>query len=283
VIANNVIARSGAGGIHASGDPGGYIITPPIGGAALQTEVWDNYPFIFAITDHHGKTVQFEFDTDGALNTVTPTVPVTITTTPDCPLAVDCMPRTDASTDPNMSTELSRVITGSGLDVTVYQNADSLESINPLFIEGAAEVIGIAVGSSLNTLVLADWFTPWYDKVDGLRTYSRIVNNTIVGSGGIQTDNTTIEIDVFNPRPGQDSIKDVLINDFSDAGILLEHFAFPTLINNITANLEAGIKSDLSANDSVIGGTLFQHNIELLWASNGLLLNNFESFEEACS
>lgn len=262
VIANNVIARGGAGGIHASGDPGGYIITPPLGTTEEGGEVWDNYPFIFAITDLNGDTVQFEFDTDGQLNTVTPTIPVTITPTPDCPLTIACMPRTDAPIDPNMSTELSRVIMGSGLDVQVYQHGSDLVSAPELFIEGAAEVVGIAVGDSLDALLLTDWFTPWYDQVEGVRTYTRIVNNTVVGLGGSLTDNTIESVDVFNPQPGEDSRRDLLIDDYTDAGIHVEDGAFPTLVNNITVNLEDGIRGDTSTADSVVGATLFQHNIE---------------------
>ena len=261
VISNNVIARGGAGGIHASGDPGGFIITAPLGGAPYQTEVWDNYPFIFAITDHDGRTVNFEFDTDGALNTVIPAEPVSIITTPDCPYNDRaCQPRTDVPEDPNMATSLTRAIQGSALDVTIWM--DPLLPTQPIFIEGAADVTGIAAGINPDNLLLVDWFTPWYDEVPGLRTFSRIVNNTIVGVGGERTDNTQITVPILNPVLGGDTVKQILINDHTDAGVLVDDFAFPTILNNITVNLEAGIEADNSANDAIVGATLFQQNIE---------------------
>ena len=161
-----------------------------------------------------------------------------------------------------MSTELSRVIMGSGLDVQVYQHGTTLDSAPELFIEGAAEVVGIAVGENLDSLLLTDWFTPWYDQVEGVRTYTRIVNNTVVGLGGSLTDNTFESVDVFNPQPGEDSRRDLLIDDYNDAGIVVDDGAFPTLVNNIVVNLEDGIRGDISTVDSVVGATLFQHNIE---------------------
>ena len=57
--------------------------------------------------------------------------------------------------------------------------------------------------------------------------YARVVNNTIVGRGG----------DAFG-------------NGVGDVGIVIEDNASPTLLNNVIANFDVGIRSDLSANDS---------------------------------
>ena len=80
VIANNVVAYGGRGGIHLSGDEGGYSIVAPVAGdqaVPAINEVWDELPFIFDVTDHNGLTQRFEFNRDGARTLPAGTISVT--------------------------------------------------------------------------------------------------------------------------------------------------------------------------------------------------------------
>jgi hypothetical protein len=271
VISNNVLARGRAGGVHVSGDSGGFIITPPLAGDAQEgasdsppTEVWDGggvrWPFIFAVTDRNGRTVNFEFDSDGQLNNVVPTVPVTFAPNAECPYDDRaCMPRfhPDDNVD-DMATAIMDAIGSAALDVNVYQSPG-----DQLFIEGALDVRGIGVGNGPDQVLLYDWFYPWYDQVlPGTRPFARVVNNTIVGIGGPQTDQRVERIPILNPPDGSDPFKEVLINDFTDVGILVDDNAIPTLLNNITVNLEAGIAANNSSRDTIVGAMLFQENVQ---------------------
>jgi hypothetical protein len=270
VVSNNILARGRAGGVQYAGDPGGYIIIPPIGGTDGQganadyppTEVWDQGgvygPFIFSITDRNGLTVQFEFDTDGVPQNVLNTVLITYQTNANCPYNDrDCIPRSFAGADNDMAEAMISAIMGTGLDVNVIRNAD-----NRLFIEGATSVVGVGVAEGLDTVLLVDWFSPWYARVEPVRPFGRIVNNTIVGVGGPLTDEITTRVDILNPQPGQETTKRILIDDFRDVGISITDGAYPTVLNNIVVNTQSGIASDVLSRDAVLGGTLFKQNVQ---------------------
>jgi parallel beta-helix repeat protein len=74
----------------------------------------------------------------------------------------------------------------------------------------------------------------------GAVPFGRIINNTIVGVGG----------DLIGGLGG------------ADVGIQVDQNASPTLLNNIIVNTALGISVDASSNTTVIGGTLYQGNLQ---------------------
>ncbi len=74
----------------------------------------------------------------------------------------------------------------------------------------------------------------------GAVPFGRIINNTIVGVGG----------DLIGGLGG------------ADVGIQVDQNASPTLLNNIIVNTALGINVDDSSNTTVVGGTLYQGNLQ---------------------
>ena len=75
----------------------------------------------------------------------------------------------------------------------------------------------------------------------GAVPFGRIINNTIVGVGG----------DLIGGLGGG-----------ADVGIQVDQNASPTLLNNIIVNTALGINVDASSNTTVVGGTLYQGNLQ---------------------
>ncbi|MCA9217934.1 MAG: tandem-95 repeat protein [Planctomycetales bacterium] len=214
VVANNVVAFSGEGGIHFGGDPRGFVITAPIiATTPVELAVGDQ----IRITDNNGKSQVFEFQIQAPVRDTGPLniIPVQVT--------VDAAPR-DV-----VALSLLHALEYSDLDIVVHQGKS-----DELFIEGAQSIVGVNVT-----------FTAFVQEVEsGYVPYGRIINNTIVGLGG------TYETDaLYTP------------DDFNDVGILVEDNASPTLMNNVLVNLEHGVRTDLTSQDIVQGGQLFQGNI----------------------
>lgn len=243
-IANNVVAGGGEGGIHFGGDPDGFVIIAPLAGdppSPIPTsEVWEdgNLVFTFAITDHNGLSVEFEFDDARSNDGVQPgRVPIVFDPNPGCPgtqLGIPgvgpCMPRYHPIY-PDVITAMITAIENTNLDVTIFRGKE-----DEIFVEGAANVTGVEMLGARPV----DWFDPWYHEVAaGAVPFGRVVNNTLVGRGGSLTEFAT-----------------------NDIGILIEDNAGPTVLNNIIANFDTAVAADYSITEAVLGGTLFQGNNE---------------------
>ena len=83
--------------------------------------------------------------------------------------------------------------------------------------------------------------------------FARVMNNTIFGEGGEMFPDVRTLKDRFG-----DPVE--LEPRFDDVGILVTENASPTLLNNIVANVDTGIRVDTSSASTVIGGTVFQGN-----------------------
>ena len=233
-ITNNVLAFNAEGGIHFAGDPNGYVFVAPVG--AAPGEIQDGYTF--DIVDHNGFTQRFRFVNGVPTRFVGPgIIDVNWTATPADPYPClnvhglgDCSNRYHP-TQRDMADSLIHAIDSSSLDVTVMRGKG-----DELFIEGAAAIIGV------NPL---GWTSIYVQEVQpGAVPYGRIVNNTLVGLGGnLPSDN------LYNQK------------EFTDAGILIEDNADPTVMNNIIVNFKEGVAADLTSGTATIGGTLFQGNV----------------------
>ncbi|MCA9263330.1 MAG: hypothetical protein KDA60_05755, partial [Planctomycetales bacterium] len=78
--------------------------------------------------------------------------------------------------------------------------------------------------------------------------FGRILNNTLFGTGGSL----------------------VPLDGTGDIGILVENNASPTLLNNIVANFQTGVSIDNSSRTTILGGMLFQGNLNNGTTPNGL-------------
>ncbi|MDA1178400.1 MAG: NF038122 family metalloprotease, partial [Planctomycetota bacterium] len=228
VIANNVVAYGGRGGIHLSGDEGGYSIVAPVAGDPPSplaiNEVWDELSFIFDVTDHNGLTQRFEFNRDGARTLPAGTISVTWFMTGCVHPAAACSNRTDTAD------ALMRAIQSSNLDVTVYRS-----SLDELYVTGATRIVSN----------LGNWFDIFARPVQSAAVpFARVLNNTIVGNGGVLENNTE-----YNAE------------DFNDIGIFVEHSISPTLMNNVVANFKRGVVSDNTSQTTVVTGSTFQGNV----------------------
>jgi hypothetical protein len=245
VIANNVIAFSGEGGIHFSGDASGHVVIAPVGGPAGVSEVWDDggVHFLLLIEDNNGNSEVFEFRAAG-------TAPLGLTDrviqwapTADCPAIhplPQCAPRYSAQ-NPDMAEAILSAIGESTLDVQPIRTRG-----DELYLEGARLILSTVVQGDATSVTFTgdNWFYPFNIlPPQSAVPFGRIVNNTIVGLGG------TLE--------GNNLYRD---DDFRDVGILIEDYASPTLLNNVVVNFDTGIMTDLTSLDTVIGGTLYQGN-----------------------
>ena len=248
VIANNVVAFGAEGGIHFSGDPGGHAVIAPVGAPwddTLPPEVADDEElhYWFAITDNNGDTETFEFGTaehfgelvDGDEHPFNADVRViwSYTDPPDVCLYVHqitpCIIRNE------MTEAMLTGLAESSLDIIPYRTRP-----DEMYIDGAREII-----SGINGAV-SNWMRTFTTKVQASAVpFGRIVNNTIVGLGG--------ELEGAN---------DYDADDFDDVGIVVDDNADPTLLNNVIVNFATGIRVDQTALTTIIGGNLFQGNVD---------------------
>ncbi|MCA9168779.1 MAG: hypothetical protein KDB23_13985, partial [Planctomycetales bacterium] len=247
VIENNVVAFSGQGGIHFSGDAAGKIIIAPIGGPRNAAEVWDDgdVHFLLRLIDNNGYAEVFEFRAGGQAPLGLTDQVIAWDNTDDCPdihPLGSCGPRYSPQ-NPDMAEAILTAIARSNLDVRPYRSRP-----DELYIDGLAEIQSVIVeGDATSVTFFADlWFYPFnIDPPQSVIPYGRIVNNTLVGLGG--------------SLPGNNLYNEA---DFSDTGILVEDNADPTLLNNVVVNYETGIHTDLTSSAIVVGGTLYQGNID---------------------
>ena len=239
VIANNVVAFGGEGGIHFSGDPNGYAVIAPVGGL----EVLDSQHFWFEITDNNGDTEVFEFGTaehfgedeehdfDSDVRVIW-----SLSNPGECAEihGAQCNARYHPGA-PDMTEAILAGLAESSLDIMQYRARP-----DEVYIEGAREITS-GIGGSRN-----NWMRTFTTKVQASAVpFGRIVNNTVVGLGG--------ELDRGNNYESE---------DFDDIGIWIEDNADPTVLNNVVANFTTGIRGDQTALTSVFGGNLFQGNID---------------------
>ena len=241
-ISNNVLAFNGEGGIHFSGDPNGYMLVAPVAHPD-EGEVNEAVPYkYFQITDLNGLTVRFQFEPGPAFRfdgtgTVPPNIDIVpVPYQPTMPLCLathgiqDCTNRYHPLAR-DVADALMHAIDSSNLDVTLLRGTG-----DEIFIEGAAQIVGLNPTS---------WIESYVTEVQrGGVPYGRIINNTIVGLGGLLESNN-----LYNEF------------DYQDVGILIEDNADPTLLNNLIVNFEEGIATDLSSTSVILGGTLFQGNV----------------------
>ena len=277
VISNNVLDKGRLGGIRVGSDPSGFVFIPPIAGAPPEgnfpvSEVWETgtpQAFQFIITDRQGRTALFEFDSDG--NVAGGAIPVDFTPRNGdggCPTFDDQIDCELGRFDPlqyDVGDAIIEAITVANLDVDVIRALG-----DELYIEGAINVEGINadprnprfIGTGSGVLKSA-WI---YEVQSGLSAFSRIANNTIIGIGGPLTDEREVRVaGQFEPK---------LIDDHSDAGIIVLDNASPTLINNVIVNTEVGILGDATTSDRIVlGATVYQSNLE---NRRGLAIGEFD-------
>ena len=238
-ITNNVVAFNNHGGIHYSGDPNGFILIGPVVGDTAEAR----NGFQFNIVDHHGTSQTFQFVAGGATrNLANGIIPVQWQPVIACPnlhlidpvtpIGQECSSRYDLGAR-DTTDALMHAIDSSNLDVSLLRGRG-----HEIFVEGAAEIIGVAPPL---------WIDAFVEEVQiGSVPYGRIINNTVVGMGGsLETENLYEE------------------DDFRDVGIYLEDNANPTVMNNVVVNFKQGIGTDLTiAAESTIGGTVYQGNYD---------------------
>ena len=186
VIANNVIAFGGEGGIHFSGDPSGHVIIAPVGGPAGQAEVWEDggVHFLLRIEDNNGDSQVFEFRAGGQAPLGLTDIVIDWNTTADCPdihPLNQCGPRYSPE-NPDMAEAILNAIGRSNLDIKPYRTKG-----DELYLEGAASILSTVVnGDATSVTFFADsWFYPFnIVPQQSAVPFGRIVNNTIVGLGG---------------------------------------------------------------------------------------------------
>jgi hypothetical protein len=253
VISNNVISGSGEGGIRFNGDPSGHVIVGPTGGAPNEQEIFadPSLHYLLAITDNNGLTQVLEFKTPDQ----TP-LPISFAT-------IDWVPDPIADRQ-EMAAAIYAAIAKSNLDVKPYLTKldevylEGVRDIKSQIIRGAADAGGgdpQLPGNGTVTFTADEWFYPFHWKSQqSVVPFGRIVNNTIVGRGG-----TLDQVELTPASP----LEDVLRNkDFIDVGILVEDYADPTILNNVVVNFNTGIRVDQTSRTAILGGTLFQGNID---------------------
>ena len=252
---NNVIAGGIEGGIQLHGDPGGVIIDVFDLVNVAETAVIDvfGYDLIdeaganaeFTIWDHQGNSETFEF-TVGAVQDVGH-IPIRydldaendfMDPTPDSFRAYNEPPTLKEV----LALEIEHAIRTTNLDVKVYNS-----QFGQLFIEGAIEIGVEDVRTPPSNLALLDFqgtdvdmnvlfpFMTTRVVQQGQVSFARIVNNTLVGRGG----------DLFETSGA------------GDVGILLEDNVSPTILNNIIANFDTGIRSDWTSTEQSIDRRTF--------------------------
>lgn len=237
-IASNVVAFGGEGGVKFGGDPGGIVFTAPvIDDPGVYYEATDGV--LFAITDFDGNIAYFEIQDDVA-NVRPGFIHVDWdpwrTQPAEC-LIVHGMPEACQGRYHNelfdTADSIMEAILKSNLNVNLFRGKG-----HEVYIEGAA-LIQLVEGTVPFALQNFTHRVP-----DAGIPFGRIVNNTIVGLGGL--------------LPGNNQYN---ANDFSDVGIRVQDRALPTLLNNVVVNFQDGISVDNTARATVIGATTYQGNV----------------------
>ena len=237
-ISNNLIHGSEEGALQLNGDPNGIVIEVyDLSGIAA---LWDlDVGHIdgrqFTIWDHQRHSRTFEFDNDDAVNPGN--IPIKFDL--DVPNDFPCVIYTDRweiiegrrpTVEFCLAYEIEHALRLSDLDIVPMRT-----DFDEIYIEGAVEIghPGDVSGSFASAFAwpLITSFIPQQGPVP----FVRVVNNTLVGRAG----------DVFEGR-GR-----------SDVGVLVEDNASPTILNNVVANFDTALKSDLSSSSDVVDKRTF--------------------------
>ena len=241
-LKNNVLAGGVEGGIHMEGDPDGIIIRAY--NFALLDALFDDFSdedvegTQFTIWDNQRHSVTFEFDNNGEGEPGNILIPFDFDPLNDILIWRERFDWVNPPTLPEpLAAEIENAIRLSDLDVKVYRSLPG-----QLFVEGAIEIGHPDVTPGNFSSV---FLPPFQDNPFPLITsqlvqqgpvsFARIVNNTLVGRGG----------DLFEASGA------------GDVGILLEDNVSPTLLNNIIANFDTGLKSDVTSTDESVDRRTF--------------------------
>jgi len=168
VIANNILAFGGEGGVSYSGDAGGEAIIGPVAGQVGRSEVWDDgRHFLLHITDNNGRSEVFEFGQ--AAHPFLPLVPeqnqIIWETSQGCvvhtPLQEnECSPRYNPIAL-DTTEALWIAIQGSALDVTVRRTRG-----DEIYVDGALQILSTIVTGTPDsvTFVADEWFYPFHNR-----------------------------------------------------------------------------------------------------------------------
>ncbi len=239
-ITSNVIAFGAEGGIRFSGDPGGLIFTAPVIDAPDEYyEATDGV--MFQITDVNGTSANFEIQENPA-NVQPGNIPIDWDPWPTAPvdwcqvmhgLDDSCQGRYELNLL-DTADSIMEAILASNLDVTLYRGKG-----HEIYIEGA---VSIALLPDSAPFALPNFVRP---APDAAVPFGRIVNNTIVGQGGLLPASRLLNKD-----------------DFKDVAIRVEHKASPTLLNNVIVNFQDGISVDNTARTTIVGASVYQGNYD---------------------